>query len=74
MVFVIPRDDDEDMTLHLYHASIYGDDAHVCYTVDDIEDCKTPGQGKHYWGIVADHPEDSLAACSIAAEEVGCLI
>ena len=74
MVFVIPRDDDEDMTLHLYHASIYGDDAHVCNTVDDIEDCKTPGQGKHYWGIVADHPEDSLAACSIAAEEVGCLI
>ena len=68
--FAIPREDDEDMVLRLYHAKIFSKGAEVC--AGDY--CKQASQGQHYWGIVEGRPDDSLASCSISDYETSCII
>ena len=74
MRFTIPLDNRNDITLQLYHVSIYADDAHVCGSDVKAEDCPLASQGSHYWGIVEDHPDDSIVSCSFTNHEVACVI
>ena len=71
--YSIPQENGEDMVLRLFRTKVYSVGAQVC-AGEDKNNCKNPEQGQHYWGIVEDHPDDSLASCSISDYEVECLI
>ena len=70
----IEDDDTEDLTLLLYRTQIWADGASVCQHDDSGDACEQPDQGRHYWGIVDSHPDDSLAMCSLQETEYSCLV
>lgn len=59
------------MELWLYKAKIYATGA----TISDSSGRRLDAEaGRHYWGIVKGHPEDSLAAISISDDEIAGLV
>ena len=70
----LPREDGEDMHLLLYRTQIFAAGATICTENEHGKVCKEPEQGRHYWGIVADHPSDSIAMCSLQETEYSCVI
>ena len=65
IVLPIPTDD-EDCVLHLSRMSIYTANSKVCSS----QGCQSPVEGCNYSGVVKGHENDSLAAITIADDEI----
>jgi hypothetical protein len=66
MVIVLPRESGDDITLWLYRTTIWGEGSKIIFHDENNGDYEEePEPSRHYWGIVAAHPDDSLAMCSL---------
>ena len=61
------------MELWLYQTDIFAPDAKIIHASNDSTTTEEK-QGTHYWGIVKDHLEDSIAAISFLDNEINGLI
>ena len=61
------------MELWLYQKDIFAPDAKITHASNDSATTEQK-QGTHYWGIVKDHLEDSIAAISFIDNEINGLI